>query len=259
MKLRLDNTTAVAYINNQGGTRSPSLVSLTLDLWKWCLQRNILISAEYLPGISNVQADRESRTFVDLSDWRLQLQLIQPFLKDREIDLFASRLTHQLQRYVSWRPDPYAMATDAFSIDWGQLKAYAFPPFNLIPRTLMKVISDNANLLLVAPVWQAQHWWPLLLRLTVKHPVLLRSSQTLLEDPSNPRAVHPMYPRLQLAVWTISNSSVQQKAFRTQLPAFCPQPHVSPPTKPMTVHGQNGTASVIEGKLIQFQPISEIY
>ena len=183
--------------------------------------------------------------------------IIQPFLKDREIDLFASRL--KLQRYVSWRPDPYAVATDAFSIDWGQLKAYAFPPFNLIPRTLMKVISDNANLLLVAPVWQAQHWWPLLLRLTVKHPVLLRSSQTLLEDPSNPRAVHPMYPRLQLAVWTISNSSVQQKAFRTQLPAFCPQPHVSPPTKPMTVHGQNGTAGVIEGKLIQFQPVSEIY
>ncbi len=199
MKLLLDNTTAVAYINNQGGTLSPSLVSLTLDLWKWCLQRNILISAEYLPGISNVQADRESRTFVDLSDWRLQPQLILPFLKDREIDLFASRLTHQLQRYVSWRPDPYAVATDAFSIDWGQLKAYAFSPFNLIPRTLMKVISDNANLLLVAPVWQAQHWWPLLLRLTVKHPVILRSSQTLLEYPSNPRAVHPMYPRLQLA------------------------------------------------------------
>ncbi len=49
-------------------------------------------------------------------------------------------------------PRPLAVVTDAFSIDWGQLKGYAFPPFNLIPRTLMKVISDNANLLLVAPV-----------------------------------------------------------------------------------------------------------
>ena len=150
VKLRLDNTTAIAYINNQGGTRSPSLTSLTLELWNWCLQQNILITAEHLPGVLNVQADKESRTFVDSSDWKLQPQILQPFLKDREIDLFATRLTNQLKRYVSWRPDPHAVATDAFSIDWSQLKGYAFPPFNLIPRTLMKVINDNANLVLVA-------------------------------------------------------------------------------------------------------------
>ena len=168
VKLRLDNTTAVTYVNNQGGTRSPSLTLLTLELWNWCLQRNILIAAEHLPGASNVLADRESRTFIDSSDWKLQPEIIQYFLKDREIDLFATRLTNQLKSYVSWRPDPHAVATDAFSIDWSQMKGYAFPPFNLIPRTLMKVINDNANIVLVAPVWQTQHWWPLLLQLTVQ-------------------------------------------------------------------------------------------
>ena len=168
VKLRLDNTTAVTYVNNQGGTRSPSLTLLTLELWNWCLQRNILITAEHLPGVSNVLADRESRTFIDSSDWKLQPEIIQYFLKDREIDLFATRLTNQLKSYVSWRPDPHAVATDAFSIDWSQMKGYAFPPFNLIPRTLMKVINDNANIVLVAPVWQTQHWWPLLLQLTVQ-------------------------------------------------------------------------------------------
>ena len=168
VKLRLDNTTAVTYVNNQGGTRSPSLTLLTLELWNWCLQRNILITAEHLPGVSNVLADRESRTFIDSNDWKLQPEIIQYFLKDREIDLFATRLTNQLKSYVSWRPDPHAVATDAFSIDWSQMKGYAFPPFNLIPRTLMKVINDNANIVLVAPVWQTQHWWPLLLQLTVQ-------------------------------------------------------------------------------------------
>jgi hypothetical protein len=120
----------------------------------------------------------------------------------------------------------------------------------------MKVINDNANLVLVAgPVWQTQHWWPLLLQLTVKQPVLLPVSP----DPSNSRAIHPMHPRLQLAVWTISNNSAQQQAFRTQLPIFYPQLHVSPPTKHMIVHGQKGIAGVIEGKLIQFQPMSKTF
>ena len=167
-------------------TRSVELVHST----------NILITAEHLPGISNTQADQESRTFTDMSDWKLQPQLIQPFLKESNTDLFATRLTNQLPCYASWRPDPHAVVTDAFSINWSRVKRYAFPPFNLIPRTLTKVIKDNANLLLAALVWQTQHWWPMLLQLTVQLPVLLPSSPSLLQDPSNPKAIHPMFPRL---------------------------------------------------------------
>ena len=259
VKLHLDNTTAVTYINNQGGTRSTSLTSLTLQLWKWCLQHNILITAEHLPGVPNVRADRDSRTFIDSSDWKLQPEIIQCFLKNREIDLFATSLTNQLKSCVSWRPDPQAVATDAFSTDWSQLKGYAFPPFNLIPQTLMKVISNNANIVLVAPIWQTQHWWPLLLQLVVQLPVLLPASPTLLQDPFNPKAIHPMYPRLRLAVWTISNNFAQQQAFRQELPVFYPRLHASPPTNHMIMHGQNGTAGVIEGKLIQFQPLSKTF
>ena len=35
-----------------------------------------------------------------------------------QTDLFATRLNHQLDHYVSWQPDPFAMATDAFQITW---------------------------------------------------------------------------------------------------------------------------------------------
>ena len=41
MLLKIDNTTAAAYINNQGGTVSKELVSLTRKLWMWCLEVNI--------------------------------------------------------------------------------------------------------------------------------------------------------------------------------------------------------------------------
>ena len=42
-----------AYINNQGGTVSKELISLTWDLRMWCLERNIHIQAQYLPGVMN--------------------------------------------------------------------------------------------------------------------------------------------------------------------------------------------------------------
>jgi hypothetical protein len=95
-----------------------------MELWNWCVSRNIYIQAEHLPGVANYLADRESRTCVDSSDWRIHPNLIKKFLQDRDIDLFATRLTHQLPRYVSWHPDPHAFATDAFTLNWGILKGW---------------------------------------------------------------------------------------------------------------------------------------
>jgi len=42
-------------------------------------------------------------------------------------DLFASHLSTQLATFVSWRPDPLAIAADAFTVNWSNLsqKIYA--------------------------------------------------------------------------------------------------------------------------------------
>ena len=96
--LRLDSTTAVAYINNLGGTVSKELVDLAKSLWMWCLERNIHITAQHLPGVQNKIADAESRTIIDRSDWQLN-----PVIFHRiaiqfgpiEVDMFASCLTTQ--------------------------------------------------------------------------------------------------------------------------------------------------------------------
>ena len=69
--LRLDNRTAVAYLNKQGGTRSLPLLQETKDVWEYCMQQKITITAEYLPGKLNCQADRESRVYQDSSNWQL--------------------------------------------------------------------------------------------------------------------------------------------------------------------------------------------
>ena len=95
---------------------------------------------------------------------------------------------------------------------------YAPHPFNLIPAVLNKVIEDNADLILLAPIWQAQPWWPILLSLLVSNPVLLPHSPHLMRDLSDPSKVHPMFPRLHLTVCRISSSTIKQKAFLDTLP-----------------------------------------
>ena len=103
VRFRMDNSTAVAHVNNKGGTRSPQIVDLTLELWEWCLQTSILITAQNLPGKLYNVADRELRVV------RLQQpQVIQPFPRRCSVDLFASRLTALLPTYASWKPDPGA-------------------------------------------------------------------------------------------------------------------------------------------------------
>ena len=76
------------------------------------------------------------------------------------IDLFASRINYQLEKYVSFKPDPGAFAIDAFTPDWANLKLYAFPPFNVIPMVLRKIQADKATGIYVFLNWPTQAWFP---------------------------------------------------------------------------------------------------
>ena len=253
VSLNMDNSSAVAYINHKGGTHSPQLLYLTLALWEWCIQRDIFLVAHHVPGKSNSLADRESRVFLDNSDWMLDPNIIRPLLGPCQTDLFATRLTHQLPIYVSWRPDPKALQSDAFSLNWKGLKGYAFPPFNLIAKVLNKILEDQTEILLVAPIWQAQPWWPLLLQLLTQQPVLLPVSPHLLIDPSDPEAIHPMYPRLHLGVFPISYNVTKQKAFQQTLPNYLSQPLDPPHIRRTNQAGSAGAAGVVHEKLILFR------
>ncbi len=116
IRLRMDNTTAIAYINKLGGTRSLVLSNLVADLWTWALNKGMILSTEHLPGKWNIRADMESRHYHDSSDWRLDPSLFLALMKIRgpcQIDLFANRLNAQLPEFFSWKPDPQGLASDA--------------------------------------------------------------------------------------------------------------------------------------------------
>ncbi len=59
--LKMDSISALTYINKMGGTISPELTRLAKELWLWCMERNISLSAEHLPSVLNTLADEESR------------------------------------------------------------------------------------------------------------------------------------------------------------------------------------------------------
>ena len=128
-----------------GFTKSPVLARLALGLWECCLHHNILIEAQYLPGVPNVRAYRESRVFLDHHEWKLDPLLFTELNRvwgPLEVGLFASRLSTQLPRFYSWRPDPQSEAVDAFSQDWSKVRGYAFPPFALVGRCLRQLLDQ---------------------------------------------------------------------------------------------------------------------
>ena len=153
--LRIDNISAVTYINQKRGTHSTQLSNLALEIWEWCLQHQLTIQAEHLPGSLNLVADSESRTMKDRCDWMINPKVFQQIcqsLGPLQIDLFASRLTKQLPRYYSWRPAPKAEVANAFTQNWAQARGFANPPWFLISWCLNQIIQQEARVLLVTPL-----------------------------------------------------------------------------------------------------------
>ena len=61
IRLKIDNTTAVAAINHMDTSHSVQCNNGALDIWKWCIGKRIWVSAEHIPGKYNIAADKESR------------------------------------------------------------------------------------------------------------------------------------------------------------------------------------------------------
>lgn len=253
--LQLDNSTAVAYINNRGGTMSPTLTSLAKTLWLWALERDITIIAQHIPGVFNGIADTESRLERDRSDWMLSPEVFQKInqaLGPLEVDLFASRLTHQLPRFFSWRPDPLAEAVDAFQQDWSEVKGFANPPWCLIGHVLNKIRSQEAQVVLVAPVWKSQAWYPVVLEMLMDYPRLIPPQEGLLRR-GEERRVTEIIP--QLAVWPVSGKDIETVAFLRKLQSSCWPPGGQSPPSPMSPCLENGPAGVLKGVVIPFQAL----
>ena len=191
-----DNTTVACYLNKQGGARSTTLSLKAEDILLWCQSHRVLLFARHVTGELNIVADALSRPHTVLNtEWTLLLPLWDRWFRPH-VDLFASRFNHRLPTYVSPVADPAAWAVDALSISWEGLVSYALPPFPILARVLRKVRLDRPAMILIAPFWPAQSWFPDLLTLSHVPPVALQLGPKDLLQPrsgvphANPQVLH---------------------------------------------------------------------
>ncbi|XP_011685561.1 PREDICTED: uncharacterized protein LOC105448593 [Wasmannia auropunctata] len=219
--LRIDNTTAIAYINRFGSIKYPSLSIFSKAIWQWCEVRNIWLFASYIASAENVIADEESRRLDSDTEWSLSseaFQLIDFVFGPFDLDLFASNINAKCDRFVSWIPDPESFVIDAFTLDWGEFYFYAFPPFILLPRVLRKIINDEAVGIVIVPWWPSQSWFPLFKRLLTSSPIILDPADDLLSSPFRKR--HPAAKSLSLGVGRLSGKLLKPEV--SQNPPLTP-------------------------------------
>ena len=168
--LATDNTTVACYVNRQGGTHSRLLSEKAETLLLLCQELNIFLRARHVPGKINILADQLSRPHCVLqTEWTIVHFVLSPIWEawhKPQIDLFATRFNNRLPLYVSPVPDPQAWAVDALSLSWKGLSLYAFPPIPILGKVIRKARLDRPSMILIAPDWPAQPWYPELLELS---------------------------------------------------------------------------------------------
>ena len=121
-----DNSTTVAYINKEGGTQSPTLCYLALDLWAWCRQHGIYLVANHISGVRNVLADALSRgKHNHPTEWSLHktvVRLIFEHWPTPHVDLFASEKNHKLPVFFSVRPSQTSSGINALTQNWESVR-----------------------------------------------------------------------------------------------------------------------------------------
>ena len=188
-RIMTDNTTALTVINKMGTSHSEGCNDLGGGgEWEWCITKDIWISAAHTPGKMNMVAEFESRRNHREAEWKVDVRSLTRALQDLEftpnIDLFASRINQQFVKYVSSKPDPQAVATDAFTLSWANLNFYVFPPFSVIPAMLSKIKRDQARGVCVLLDWPTQGWYALAMQMKEKEPIYLKARKDLLTLPA---------------------------------------------------------------------------
>ena len=217
----------------------------------------ITLTAEYLPSSQNIEADWESHHTKDLTKWTLYPQTfarITQIMGTPSVDLFAPHLSHQLPQYMSWKLDTccmYGSGCPATKMD--TYIALCFSPifsnresFKENPRGQSYFNSHYFNMV-VANL--------LLLKMSIKSPILLPAKNTLLMNP--PWSTHPLLElgSLRLVAWLISSNKWRQREYLKRLQSSSQLPKGQVKKLVTNQPGISGLADLHRDKLSLFDAL----
>ena len=255
IKLMVDNQTALAYINKMGGKKT-LCNKIARKIWGWCIERNVWLSSAYLTSKDNFAADEQSRISHLNSEWELDNSVFDCIVNTwgkPDVDLFASRLNHKLDKYVSWKPDPYSIGVDAFNMNWNGFFAYIFPPFSLVGKILQKIEEDKIDAILVAPLWTTQSWFGKLLHMLTDCPFFFNRNRHTMKHPH--KNVDEL-PRMKILICCLSGRHSARSNFHNRLKtSSCPHGDTALLHNMMST-SEDGTSLLLRGMPVHLHPLS---
>jgi len=212
-RLHIDNSTVVAHLNKEGGTKSHALVLLTRDLLLWCDIHRIQVQAVHIAGVRNVVADSLSRRGqLQASEWSLSGQefvRVSGFWGRPEVDLMATASNRRCREFISPIPHPEALGVDAFAATWPVVKlAYVYPPASIVGRVIQLIRRQRPHrIILIASMAASRPFHAELREMAVSPPVpVAREFGTLVQQLSSEdrQRIHALPHLFQLGAWLLS-------------------------------------------------------
>ena len=158
-----DNKGVVSIVQN--GSMKQDLHTLALQIYKFCIRKNISLKVDWVPRAENTIADTISRS-LDTDDWEIcqdAFQYLDRLWGPFSIDLFAEKSSSKVKRYYSRHWENGSSGVDAFSYSWENENCWTVPPVKLVTKVIKKMIHDKTTGTLVVPSWPSSLFWPLII------------------------------------------------------------------------------------------------
>ena len=252
IQFKIDYTSTIIWINKQ---RAPNKETFDLvkEFWELCIERKIQVFASYLKSKRNKIADFESRKIRENLEWSIHdhtfSHITNYFECSFTIDLFASRANTKVSRYYAFYVEPDSVGTGAFSFSWQCEFFYAFPHFSIIDTVLRKIENEQAEGIIIVPLFTTQPWFIRLLRILVRDPFTLPTSKKALYFPYR-RKTKPEMPDIKLLACHTSGNHSKIKAYQEILQRYSSSRGEMAPDRAMTAKSLYGQHFVMNGKSI---------
>ena len=117
---------------------------------------------------------------------------------------------------------------------------------------LQKIQEECEKAIVVVPLWTTQSWFTRITELAISPPIIIPSRYLKLPGT---KAKHPLYPKLQMLAFLISNQFHLQHQFRQIHKQLYQQHGETVPKQNTTVHSKDGQTFVVQGVSIDCNQI----